>query len=115
MVVPESLGPQDHRPAARLGECSYARGRREHHDRLLIVEQDVNEVMELLELAVTWTELDYSESLVIPPEQWLTFAAAHTWGNPDRVLRLFSVATDIALSRAPRPSPSRALRSATTD
>jgi hypothetical protein len=68
-----------------------------HHDRLLTVEFDIGELLELIELAVTWSELDYSGAGVVPPEQWLDFAACHEWHDPDRAARIFSVATDIAL------------------
>jgi hypothetical protein len=60
--------------------------------------------VELLELATTWGELDYSEEAVIPPQDWLDFAAAHTWRDTDTAFRLFSVATDVA-SRRPEPAP----------
>jgi hypothetical protein len=70
---------------------------RRHHDRLLTVESDVDELLELVELAVTWGELDYSGAGVVPPGQWLEFAACHEWRDPDRAARIFSVATDIAL------------------
>jgi hypothetical protein len=75
-----------------------------HHDRLLRVEDDPDEVIELLELAVTWGELDYSESDVVPPEAWIDFATGHRWRDPERVLRLFSVAADVAL-RGPHLAP----------
>lgn len=69
---------------------------RRHHDRLLTVESDVEELLALVELAVTWGELDYSGAAVVPPEQWLEFAACHQWRDPERAARIFSVATDIA-------------------
>lgn len=74
---------------------------RAHHDRLLRVETDVDEMLELLELAVTWSELDYSDAAVVPPERWTDFALAHVWGDPDRMERLFGLAADIALRSAP--------------
>jgi hypothetical protein len=80
-----------------LVRCRPDRRTRAHHDRLLRVEDDPDEVIELLELAVTWGELDYSESDVVPPEAWIDFAAGHRWRDPERVLRLFSVAADVAL------------------
>jgi hypothetical protein len=70
---------------------------RRHHDRLLTVESDVDELLELIELAVTWGELNYCGVSVVPPGQWLEFAACHEWRDPDRAARIFSVATDIAL------------------
>lgn len=83
---------------------------RAHHDRLLRVESDVDELLELLELAVTWTELDYSDVAVVPPERWTDFAMAHVWRNPDRMERLFGLAADIALRSAPGAVGSAELR-----
>lgn len=79
------------------GNCCADSGRHPHHDRLLAVEIDINELLELIELAVTWGELDYSGTPVIPPEQWIDFAARHHWRDPERAMRIFSLATDIAL------------------
>ncbi|MDN5914490.1 MAG: hypothetical protein L0I76_05185 [Pseudonocardia sp.] len=70
---------------------------RSHHDRLLRVEADPDELLELLELAVTWGELDYSGTGVVPPEHWGDFALAHDWQHPERMERLFGLAADIAL------------------
>jgi len=77
--------------------CAVPPAARQHHDRLLTVEFDIGELLELIELAVTWSELDYSGAAVVPPAQWLDFAACHEWHDPDRAARIFSVATDIAL------------------
>ncbi|MGH3769296.1 MAG: hypothetical protein ACRDTX_29820 [Pseudonocardiaceae bacterium] len=70
---------------------------RQHHDRLLTVESDVNELLELVELAVTWDELDYSSAGLVPPGQWLEFAACHEWRDQALAVRIFSLVTDIAL------------------
>jgi hypothetical protein len=75
---------------------------RRHHDRLLAVESDVDELLELIELAVTWGELNYCGVSVVPPGQWLEFAACHKWRDPERAARIFSVATDIALRAGQR-------------
>ena len=85
-----------------LPGCSVQPAARHHHDRLLTVEFDIDELLELLELAVTWEELDYSGAGVVPPDQWLYFAACHEWRDPDRAARIFSVATDIALRHGGR-------------
>lgn len=82
--------------------CSVPTAARHHHDRLLTVEFDIDELLELIELAVTWGELDYSDAGVVPPNQWLDFAACHEWRNPDRAARIFGVATDIALRHGGR-------------
>lgn len=98
-LEPVSL-PERH-DAGRPGECRCPDRRwRSHHDRLLRVESDQDEVVELLELAVTWSELDYSGAQVVPPERWDDFALAHDWQDPERVRRLFGLCADIALRPA---------------
>jgi hypothetical protein len=94
------------RPAATC-DCRFARIAPRHHDALLNVEADVAVTVELLELATTWEELDYSGEAVIPPCDWLDFAAAHNWRDPELASRLFSLAIDVA---ARRPEPALAGR-----
>lgn len=60
------------------------------------METDGDELLELFELAVTWGELDYSRESLVPPQQWLDFARRHHWRDPDRMRRVFSLATDVA-------------------
>ena len=57
----------------------------------------------LMELATTWDEIDYSTEAVIPPCDWMDFAAAHNWRDPELASRLFSLAIDVA-SRRPEPA-----------
>jgi hypothetical protein len=92
------------RPAATC-ECRFAKIAPRHHDRLLNVEADVVTTLELMELATTWEEIDYSGESVIPPCDWMDFAAAHNWRNPELAVRLFSLAIDVA--RRPEPAMSR--------
>lgn len=92
--------PCTRRPAAPC-HCRYARTAPRHHDLLVNVEADVALAVELLELATTWEELDYSGEAVIPPSDWLDFAATHNWRDPELAVRLFSVATDVA-NRSPQ-------------
>ncbi|MEW6153703.1 MAG: hypothetical protein AB1673_06905 [Actinomycetota bacterium] len=61
---------------------------------------DLTATLDLVEMAVTWAELDYSHEDVIPPRRWLEFAAEHEWEDPDVAERLFSAAAEIALRRA---------------
>lgn len=77
--------------------CGFGRTLRGHHDRLLLVDTDLDEMLDLMELAVTWGELDYSNQRVIPPAQWLDFLDGHQWRDPSRAARIFTLATDIAL------------------
>lgn len=85
--------------------CTAAVMHPEHHDRLLRVDVDQEVQLELFELAVTWHELDYSDSPVLGPSDWLRFAAAHRWTSPSRAERVFSLAVDIAGRRAAGPAP----------
>jgi hypothetical protein len=79
------------------GRCGFRSTTRVHHDRLLSIEHNPDEVLELMELAVTWGELDYSGQRLVPPQRWLEFADAHDWHDHDRASRVFSLAYDIAL------------------
>ena len=83
------------RTAACRGACSAARRYPDHHDRLTTVDTDVDALLGLMELAVTWHELDWSESHVLGPAEWATFAAAHVWTDPQRADRAFGLAVDI--------------------
>lgn len=82
--------------AACTDGCTVDPARRAHHDRLLAVEHDADEVLELMELAVTWGELEYSGQPLVGPEQWVGFAATHLWVDAERAERIFSLAADIA-------------------
>lgn len=82
--------------------CGHDGGIPVHHDRLLRVEDDTDELVDLLELAVTWQELDYSGWDVVPPDRWVEFADTHRWRDAARVERLFGLAADVALRGADR-------------
>jgi hypothetical protein len=86
------------RPAV-ICDCHFAGVAPRHHDLLLNVEMDVATTLELMELATTWEELDYSAEAVIPPCDWMDFAAAHNWRDPELASRLFSLAIDVAARR----------------
>ncbi len=43
----------------------------------------------IVEMAVTWDELDYSDCELIKPAEWLAFVDCHEWTDADRVLRFF--------------------------
>jgi len=80
-----------------LRKCGFTSATKAHHDRLARIDQDLEEVLDLMELAVTWGELDYSRESVIGPDHWLDFAQTHTWQNPERAERVLSLATDVAM------------------
>lgn len=81
--------------------CAVDPALRAHHDRLLTVEHDTDELLELLELAVTWAELEYADEPLLGPEQWVDFAATHLWAEPERAARIFSLAADVAAGVRP--------------
>ena len=80
------------------GRCEFRDRAQWHHDRLLAILSDPDELLELLELAVTWAELDYSSRPVIPPHRWTSFVNSHNWPDPQRAERIFSLATDVAMT-----------------
>lgn len=91
------------------GQCTAAIRQPAHHDRLLTVDTDTDVLLELLEIAVTWRELDYSEVPVIGPCGWRAFADEHAWRYPERASRAFSLALDIVGRRTAPPVPEQAL------
>ena len=81
--------------------------RRAHHDRLLRIDRDPDALLELVELAVTWHELDYSHETLVPPSEWSAFAERHRWEHPDRAGAAFMLALDIVHRGAHRTRPAR--------
>jgi hypothetical protein len=81
----------------RRCRCRFSKRARVHHDQLLRVLSDTDSMLDLIELAVTWAELDYSRHAVIPPDHWVEFAQAHSWIDGDRAERALSLATDVAM------------------
>jgi hypothetical protein len=79
------------------GTCGYAGPTRAHHDRLLAIAHDTSAVLDLMELAVTWGELDYSGTDVIPPDLWFQFCERHAWQDPELAMRTFALAGDVAM------------------
>lgn len=75
---------------------------RPHHDRLLAVDTDLDVALELMELAVTWHELEYPRDALVGPAEWETFAHRHLWARPERAEQAFLLAVDIAAKGAPR-------------
>jgi hypothetical protein len=80
-----------------LDSCATYASAKAHHDRLLAVEKDVNALIELFDLAVTWGELDYSKEHLVEPRCWSDFVAIHRWQDAERAERIFQLATDVAL------------------
>lgn len=69
-----------------------------HHRRLTAIEFDQDALLELIELAVTWPELEYADTRTIPPDRWLDFVGSHDWADPERVERIFNLAFDVAMA-----------------
>lgn len=84
-------------PVRCTGQCGFNGRLAAHHDRLLALDTAVEPLLDLLEIAVTWRELDYSDTDVIPPSMWLEFASRHAWHEPDQAMRAFALATDVAM------------------
>ena len=86
-------------PVLRPCPCPFADAAPDHHDRLLRAPMDVSMALELIELAVTWAELDYSAETLIAPGDWRAFVAWHDWVDRDTAERIFDVAVDVARAR----------------
>lgn len=67
--------------------CRFEQSAPAHHRRLVSLEADpMISLVELIEMAATWNELEYGEiEPVIPPSEWIDFAEAHAWSDGDRV------------------------------
>ena len=75
--------------------CSFQRSHPEHHERFVQIESEgIYGATELVALALTWDELDYSDYPVIAPDQWPSFVAAHQWHDAEAVGELVDVALD---------------------
>jgi uncharacterized protein (DUF849 family) len=85
------------RQVSCLDSCATHTSAKAHHDRLLTVERDVNALIELFDLAVTWGELDYSKQHLVEPRCWSDFVATHRWQDAERAEQIFQLAIDVAL------------------
>jgi hypothetical protein len=85
--------------------CCRDRSVAAHHDRLLQVDVDVDALLELLEMAVTWHELDYGQCAVLGPVAWSTFAEDHEWTRRERAEQAFALALDIVGRGVAGPPP----------
>jgi hypothetical protein len=97
-----------HARALHCRRCAATAEQAAHHDRLLLVDVDPDQLLGLIEMAVTWHELDYSRCEVLGPQDWPTFAEQHTWTHPDRAEAAFSLALDVVGRSAPDPTGPRA-------
>ena len=79
-----------------MGQCHCRFASSAHHEQLLHTATDVAAAVDLVELAVTWDELDYGDEPLIAPHDWHEFWSEHAWPDPDLAFRLFTVALDAA-------------------
>jgi hypothetical protein len=81
--------------------CRFHREAPEHHDRLLTVELDpLGRVLELVELAATWHELEWTDAEPrIAPRDWIEFAAVHGWQD-ERIGDLFVALASLSCDQA---------------
>ncbi len=84
--------------------CRFERTAPAHHHRLISLETaPMSSLVELIEIAATWGEIEYGETdPVIPPSEWIAFAETHAWDDSSRVLDAF-----IALASLVPRFPSR--------
>lgn len=91
----QRIGADDEPARARCRDaCDYDAGS-VWHDTLTRVESDSDALLDLMELALTWHELEYSETTTLSPDQWPSFMECHHWDDPDRAERIFSIAADV--------------------
>lgn len=83
--------------ATCLPRCHFRGSSPRHHDRLVRVTRDHAELLDLLELALTWHELDYTPYGLIEPWRWEGFLASHRWHDHEHARRVFHLAQDIAM------------------
>jgi len=67
--------------------CRFEQAAPEHHRRLVSLEAEpMAALVELIEMAATWGEIEYGElEPVIGPGDWIEFAQSHAWADDDRV------------------------------
>jgi hypothetical protein len=95
MAAPPDQGAAPAPTAGCRAHCAFDGATERHHGRLKAIEHDPEAVLELMELAITWPELEYSEADTIPPESWDAFVASHRWADLNHVERIFGLAIDI--------------------
>lgn len=63
-------------------------------------------LIELIETAATWDELEYSEGeVVIQPRDWVEFAEVHTWVDRSRILDAMIAVSSYAPRRTALSAP----------
>jgi hypothetical protein len=81
--------------------CRYGARAAWHHDQLLDADDNTESMLGLVELALTWHELDYPPGSVIEPSDWDEFLTTHQWHDRARAARIFSLAGDIVTRTQP--------------
>jgi len=91
--------------------CRFEQTAPDHHRRLVSIEAEpMTSLVELIEMAATWGEIEYGEmEPVIPPSEWIDFAEEHAWTDGNRVFDAL-----VALSSLAFPSRASGLASVTS-
>jgi hypothetical protein len=87
--------------------CRFEQTAPDHHRRLVSLEAEpMTSLVELIEMAATWGEIEYGEvEPVIPPSEWIDFAEQHAWTEGDRVFDARVALASLAFpSRSSRPA-----------
>lgn len=86
--------------------CRFYPDAPDHHDRLLAMESSgFAGVSELVEMAVTWGELEHGlDGPKIEPDEWLDFVLVHDWDDIDRVTGFVLSLASIVRRPVLRPS-----------
>lgn len=92
------------RHTSQTCSCAFREVAPAHHDRLLALEADAFEpIVELIEMATTWHELEYGlDEPVIGPDCWVEFADQHSWADRSRIIELMLALSSIAKPRCIR-------------
>lgn len=83
--------------------CRFELSAPAHHRRLVSLESEpMTSLVELIEMAATWGELEFGEAEpVIPPTEWIEFAETHAWGDAARVFDALVALSSLAPVRSP--------------
>jgi hypothetical protein len=94
--------------SARCG-CRFEQSAPDHHRRLVALEREpMSSLVELIEMAATWGEVEYGETEpVIAPREWIEFAETHAWSDTTRVYDALVALASLAPARSPLATVTR--------
>lgn len=81
--------------------CRFEQSAPDHHHRLLALEREpMSSLVELIEMAATWGEIEYGEAEpVIAPSEWIEFAETHAWSDASQVYDALVALASLAPAR----------------